>query len=227
MRVLLTNDDGYDQPGLKALYNATLMLGEAVTVAPTMPHSSCGHQVTMASTLTVTELKAGYHRADGTPADCIRLGLKEIAPTTDWVLAGINPGANLGSDVYQSGTVAAAREAAILGVSSVAISHYIAPKAVINWDLATEVVHNLLQNILPSPLERGYYLNINLPSPLTMNALNNIQYCPHDTQPHNYDFIQSEAGFRYSGIIHDRPYKKNTDIDACFSGSIAVTLLQL
>ncbi|RJQ83923.1 MAG: hypothetical protein C4519_05900 [Desulfobacteraceae bacterium] len=78
-------------------------------------------------------------------ADCTRLALKEIAPDADWVLAGINQGANLGSDVYQSGTVAAAREAAILGKKSIAVSQYIAPDWLVDWDAAIRYLARVLQ----------------------------------------------------------------------------------
>ena len=98
------------------------------------PSPASAHRVTTRSALRVEQLDTDKFSVDGTPADCVRLALKKLAPDAAWLVAGINPGANLGSDVYNSGTVAAAREAAILGVRSIAISQYIARDHEVNWE---------------------------------------------------------------------------------------------
>ena len=92
MKFLLTNDDGIKAPGLAMLAQALSGLGKVVVVAPTDPLSGCSHQVITQRPLQVTEIAAGWHAVDGTPADCIRLGLLHLAPDVDWVMAGINDG---------------------------------------------------------------------------------------------------------------------------------------
>ncbi len=227
MKIVLTNDDGFGKPGLSALIEATRKIGQQVVVAPEEPCSNIGHRVTTRTSIEVDEREEGRFVVNGTPADCTRLALKELAPDADWVIAGINPGANLGSDVYQSGTVAAAREAAILGVKGVAVSHYIAPGRTINWQEASLVTAEILKKILSKEMARGQYVNINLPSPLSLQVAGEYISCPLDTHPHRYDFVEASGTYQYRGIIHDRPRTPGSDVDVCFSGSISVSDLTL
>src|SRR5262245_42279778 len=124
MKLLLTNDDGIDAPGLEALLGAAAALGEAVVVAPDEHLSGCSHRVTTGRPIRVERRGEGRHAVCGTPADCVRVGLHGLAPEARWVLAGINEGGNLGADVHHSGTVAAVREAVLHGVPGIALSHY-------------------------------------------------------------------------------------------------------
>ena len=125
MKFLVTNDDGIDAPGLSALVSILENFGTVVVVAPAQEQSGVGHSVTSTS-FRIRETGENRFSVEGRPADCTRAGLKHIVPDADWVVAGINPGANLGSDVYNSGTVAAAREGAILDCPAMAVSQYIA-----------------------------------------------------------------------------------------------------
>ncbi len=227
MTIILTNDDGFEEPGLSALRLATLGMGETVIVAPDSAQSLVGHRVTMRGPIAFDKRGPEKYAIDGSPADCTRVALKILAPEAQWVLAGINPGANLGSDVYQSGTVAAARESAILGVKSIAISHYIGPGEKIDWHVASQVVRPLLEEIMSHDIPPGSYLNINLPSPLTLETKVYDSYCPLDIHPHRYDYILKNGMFEYRGIIHDRPRAAGSDVDICFSGKVSITLLQL
>ncbi|MEL7523580.1 MAG: 5'/3'-nucleotidase SurE, partial [Cyanobacteria bacterium J06553_1] len=105
MTIILTNDDGIDAPGIRALQQA---VSESTTiVAPNQQYSGCGHQVTTYSGMKLEKRSPTEYALAGTPADCTRLAIKNIAPNTKLVLSGINPGGNLGTDVYVSGTVAA------------------------------------------------------------------------------------------------------------------------
>ncbi|MBC7817459.1 MAG: 5'/3'-nucleotidase SurE, partial [Planctomycetaceae bacterium] len=122
MKFLLTNDDGIDAPGLRLLAEIAREFGEVIVVAPDGVRSGCGHQVTNDRPLALTNVRPGEFACDGTPADCARLGLKHIAADVDWVLSGVNDGGNLGIDVYMSGTVAAVREAVLLGKPGIALS---------------------------------------------------------------------------------------------------------
>src|SRR6516165_2608443 len=124
MRILLTNDDGIDAPGLEALHKAALELGEPVVIAPVATLSGCSHRVTTDGPIRLKERGHGRFAIEGTPADCVRIGLHGVATDTAWVLAGINHGGNLGADVWHSGTVAAVREAVLHGLPGIALSQY-------------------------------------------------------------------------------------------------------
>ena len=136
MLLLLTNDDGIDAPGIRALWQAAARRGGCRIVAPSGPVSGCGHQVTTHAPIRIDRRAGDAWAIDGTPVDCVRLALHGLVPDPDWVLSGINAGGNLGTDVYHSGTVAAVREAAIRGRPGIAVSHYIARGRPIDWDRA-------------------------------------------------------------------------------------------
>ncbi len=227
MNIVITNDDGYDQPGLAALADAVRSLGTVTIVAPATPQSNVGHRVSMKDPIQVDRLDDTTHVVHATPADCSRLAIKALVRDVDWIIAGINPGANLGSDVYQSGTVAAAREAAILGVRAIAISQYIAPDWSVAWSAAKEQAARLIPPMLSQPLSPGQFWNINLPSPITPGAALTHCVCPLDKNPHHYRYIADGGIYRYQGIIHDRPRSVGSDVDVCFKGMISVTRLEI
>ena len=227
MKIVVTNDDGYDQPGLTALIKAVQPLGEVVVVAPATPQSNVGHQVTLREPIRVDHPSADSYVVHATPADCTRLAVKSLVPGVDWIFAGINPGANLGSDVYQSGTVAAAREAAILGIKAVAISQYIARDWTVDWPAATVQAARCLMEIVKQPLAPARFWNINLPSPLATDDEVECRICPLDTHPHSYRYNAENGFYRYEGIIHDRPRTAGSDVDVCFGGAIAMTVMEI
>ena len=136
MKIVLTNDDGIEAPGLEALLDGVLPLGDIIIVAPQTAQSGIAHRVTTRSPIRVSQVGPNQYSVEGTPADCARIALKEIVADADWLISGINAGANLGSDVYNSGTVAAAREAAILGYPSIAISQYISKDNEVDWAIS-------------------------------------------------------------------------------------------
>lgn len=138
MRFLLTNDDGYDAPGLRALHEAVHNLPgvEISVIAPAVAQSGMGHSTSESFTCREVCLEGmgQITVAEGTPADCVRAALHLPGhPRPDWVIAGINRGSNLGVDIFYSGTVAAAREAAILGVRAIAISQLVKPSIADDW----------------------------------------------------------------------------------------------
>ena len=227
LNIVVTNDDGYDQPGLAALVAAVTPLGKVSVVAPATPQSNVGHRVTMREPIQVDRPSDHTHVVHATPADCTRLAVKQLVPDVDWLIAGINLGANLGSDIYQSGTVAAAREAAILGIRAIAISQYIARDWTVDWSATQAQAAGCLAAIMRQPLAAGQYWNINLPSPLTANPPVAHHICPLDTHPHRYRYTRENGTYRYTGIIHDRPRSSGSDVDVCFSGAISVTLLEI
>jgi 5'-nucleotidase len=123
MNILISNDDGYMAPGIKALADALAEFADITVVAPDRNRSGASNSLTLDNPLRVNQLENGYYRVEGTPTDCVHLaitGLLEHEP--DMVVSGINAGANLGDDVLYSGTVAAATEGRFLGLPAVAIS---------------------------------------------------------------------------------------------------------
>jgi 5'-nucleotidase len=227
MNIVITNDDGYGEPGIEILRAAVEPLGRVTVVAPAKPHSFAGHRVTMKAPIRVDEIKPREYSVYGAPADCTRLALKQLAPEADWVIAGINPGANLGTDVHQSGTVAAAREAAILGVRSMAVSQYIGRGQTIHWDHTRHHASRIITDLVQKALAPGQYWNVNLPHPFDGVSPLEPLICPLDNNPHDYTYRKIDNTYHYQGIIHDRPRNPGADVDVCFGGKISVTRLEI
>jgi len=225
MTIILTNDDGIDAPGIHALRKA--IDAEGIIVAPQEHLSGCGHQVTTGQPILLQKRSDLDYAVNGTPADCTRIALTQISSEIEWVLSGINAGGNLGVDVYISGTVAAVREAAIHGVSGIAISHWIKRPLQIDWDVATRLTARVLKELFSRPLPVGCYWNVNLPH-LEANAPEpKIVYCERskDPLPVNYR-VEGDLCYYY-GDYGKRDRAPGTDVDVCFSGNIAVTQLCL
>jgi 5'-nucleotidase len=226
-RIVVTNDDGIDAPGLATLAAVAAQFGEIIVAAPASVQSGVGHQVTTDLPIEVIPLAPGRYRIDGTPADCARLAHAALAPGAAWLLSGINHGANLGADVYTSGTVAAAREAALLGVPSVAVSQYVAPGRRVDWALTARRLAPLLRELLAQRLPPGHFWNINLPHPPDDAADPLVVYCGLDTRPHGIRYRRDGDEFVYTGDYHARPRQAGRDVDVCMGGAIAVTRVTL
>jgi 5'-nucleotidase len=226
LKIVITNDDGIDAPGLSTLYQCVRPLGDIVTVAPHHPQSGTAHRVTARDPIHFEQPGPNRYSIHGTPADCARIALKHFVPDAAWLISGINPGANLGSDVYNSGTVAAAREAAILGCRAIAISQYIAREQQVDWVATGHHARPVLQMLLGRDLARGYFWNVNLPHPLNMDVEPEHQFCGLDTHPHQYSYRQQGDTLVYDGTIHERPRDAGKDVAVCFDeGKIAITCL--
>jgi 5'-nucleotidase len=225
MKIILTNDDGINAPGLAALQNVCAPWGDVVVVAPAECHSSMSHRVTTSELIRVTEEGDGRFRVDGTPADCTRLGLTCLAPDAAWVISGINRGGNLGADTYISGTVAATREAALMGVPSVAISHYVAKGRVLDWAAAERRARMAIAYAMKNPPKPGQFWNFNLPHPSDNAADCELAICPLDYGPLSVRFTKEGSGYRYIGEYHERPTVPGHDVAECFGGKIAATLI--
>jgi len=223
MKFVITNDDGIDAPGLAALAEILLPLGRVVVVAPAEEQSGVGHRVTTRRPIHVAAEGPDRYRVAGTPADCARLALKSIAPDADWVISGINPGANLGSDVYNSGTVAAAREAAILGGRGMAVSQYVARGHGIDWPATADQAGRAIRRLLECELAPDHFWNVNLPHPLASEDAPEIAFRRLDPRPHRYRFFEDGEHFRYEGSIHERPFEPDSDVEACYAGFVSVT----
>ena len=223
VKIVITNDDGHDEPGLAALYEAVSPLGEVIIVAPESPQSGVGHSITLRDGLYAQRVTPHKYVVKGSPADCVRLALKSLVPDAEWVIAGINPGANLGMDVYPSGTVAAAREAAILGRKAMAVSQYIARDQFIDWCITGHHAAAILPVIMKNALMPGQFWNINLPHPLDYETVLGCCDACLEKSPHDFSFKRNSDSFFYTGSIHERPRRQGSDVDVCFRGRVAVT----
>jgi 5'-nucleotidase len=162
MRILLSNDDGVDAPGLKALAAALQRVAETIVVAPDRNCSGASNSLTLDAPIRARTLDSGFIRVEGTPTDCVHLaitGLLEAEP--DMVVAGINAGANMGDDVIYSGTVAAATEGRFLGYPSIAVS--LASYEPRYFDTAARVAVKLVTRLRQLPFPSESILNVNVP----------------------------------------------------------------
>jgi 5'/3'-nucleotidase len=227
MKLLLTNDDGIDAPGLQILVAVAQQLGEPIVAAPSGPQSGCSHRVTTDRPVKVEQRGEGRFAVHGTPADCVRVGLSGLAADAAWVLSGINHGGNLGADVHYSGTVAAVRESVLHGWPGIAVSHYRARGQEFDWDRAARWLLPLVRELVARPWERGTFWNINLPHPSPDQPDPNVTFCPLDPSPLPLDYVHEEGEFQYAVDYFNRPRVAGCDVDVCFSGSIAVTQVRL
>jgi 5'-nucleotidase len=246
MKFLLTNDDGIDAAGLNALLDAAQNFGEAIIVAPAAPQSGVSHAVTWHEGVRIeprgekcqsgSERQSGLNRHSGserfaihgTPADCIRLGLLHLVPGANWVLSGINHGANLGADVYYSGTVAAVREAILHGWPGIAFSHYRKKGMDFDWARATRWITPLLRELVDRPIEPGLFYNVNLPLLPAGAPDPEVIWCPLDPKPLPLNYRhEEETGLYYAGDYNLRGRTPKADVDVCFNGNIAVSQVKL
>lgn len=228
MKFLLTNDDGIEAEGLAALQLAARALGNCTVVAPDEHLSGCSHAVTTHQPLLLKTREEGRHSLDGKPVDCTRIGLSHVAPDVDWVLSGINAGGNLGADIYISGTVAAAREAALMGRQAIAISQYRGRDREIDWQTAGLWTAEVLRVLTARPLPQGKFWNVNLPHLVAGAPAPEMVYCKLDPHPLPVEYRQEVGGtFHYAGVYHSRARVAERDVDVCFSGRIACCELGL
>ncbi len=161
-RILLTNDDGIQAEGLKALERSLASLGEATVVAPDREMSATSQAITVHAPLRVQALDERHYAVSGTPADAVILALHQLlAAKPDLVVSGINPGGNLGENVIYSGTVAGAMEATLHGVPAIAIS--LASRTHSDFSTSAAFAAQLAAKVLEEGLPRGVMLNVNVP----------------------------------------------------------------
>jgi len=162
MKILASNDDGYQSPGLLTLVQALTGLGDVAVVAPERDRSGASNSLTLNNPVRAERMANGIIRVDGTPTDCVHLaitGLLDEEP--DLVVAGINHGPNLGDDVIYSGTVAAATEGRFLGLPAIAISsESFEPQ---HLDTAARVAVSLVKRLRELAMEANLILNVNVP----------------------------------------------------------------
>ena len=173
MRILISNDDGYQAPGIQALASALAEIATIHVVAPDRDRSGASNSLTLDTPIRARPAENGFTFVDGTPTDCVHLaitGLLEHEP--DMVVAGINSGANLGDDVLYSGTVAAAMEGRFLGLPAIAVS--LATDRARHYETAARVSVELVRRVLSGALPADTILNVNVPD-VPWNELQGMQ----------------------------------------------------
>lgn len=164
-RILISNDDGIDAPGIRLLEKLACSLSDDVwVVAPTTEQSGAGHSLTLRHPLRIRKRDERHFSVDGTPTDCVLLALQQIMRDSppDIVLSGINRGGNLGEDVTYSGTVAAAMEATLLNVPSIAFSQFFSGN-LIDWSVAEKHLLPVAETLIHTTWPRGVLINVNFP----------------------------------------------------------------
>jgi 5'-nucleotidase len=229
-RILISNDDGIHAPGLKLLERVARTLCRDVwVIAPSEEQSGASHSLTLRRPLRIEKLRPKRYAIDGTPTDCVLLGIKHIMRDSppDLVLSGINGGANLGEDITYSGTVAAAMEATLLHVPAIAFSQHYDRANGIDWSPAEAWCGEVVKRLTAAPWPRKTLINVNFP----------------DVKPENIlGIVASRQGFRrvgdnlteridprgrpyyWIGPMRDRaPAEVGTDLEAIRRGAVTVT----
>ncbi len=166
---MISNDDGVHAAGLKILQKQLSKLGDVWVVAPLEEKSTAGHSLTLHKPLRMIQMGHRFYGVSGSPADCIYLGIREVLKgMPDLVVSGINRGANLGQDVYYSGTVSAAREACILGLPALAVSLAIdfaslKSEAHLHFETAAKIASRVVRQMQQLELPQHTLLNLNVP----------------------------------------------------------------
>ncbi len=243
MKVLVTNDDGWDAPGIRLLESVLSEMGwvgEVWTVAPALPQSGISHQMTFERPMQLTQVADRRFHLTGTPADCARVGLTQLGVEFDWVFSGVNNGGNLGVDFYISGTVAAAREATFFGKKAVALSqHRLDYPGAFDWDARRGLLGRVIEEVCArADVGGGDLLNINLPDcPDRDYREVDIIDCVLDRSPLPYDYGDLTTPFQdqlspdsapvsrlqYRGRYNARDRIAGKDVATCLSGNVSVS----
>jgi 5'-nucleotidase len=233
-RILVTNDDGIDAPGIKVLETAARRLTRDVwVVAPETEQSAVSHGLTIRRPLRIRRIDSRRYAVDGTPTDCVLLGVQEVmkAHRPTLVLSGVNRGPNLGDDVTYSGTVAAAMEAALLGYPAIALSQSFTDRNVVQWKTAAHHTPALVRALAKSGFGANMLYNANFPD-LSPSRVKGIRAARQGRHKIGDDVVKSTdpRGQHYYWIGAMRasdPDAKGTDLALVREGWITVTPLDL
>ncbi len=234
MRILLTNDDGIEAPGFKALFEAVKSLGEIAISAPDKQVSATGHSISLNNPFKVEPVSwpgaDQAYRVSSTPADCVRIAVLKLLPwKPDLVISGINQGANYGSLILYSGTVAAAAEAVILGIPALAIS--LTSHTYKNYDASAKFCAQLVKWIEQKGLEPGMLLNVNVP-PLESSVIKG-SVLTHQGKFRHIDDLEPHADLKgHFSYVLNSPSEPDfehpdSDVSKIREGFISVTPLHL
>jgi 5'-nucleotidase len=233
--VLLSNDDGYASGGIRAMRDALLQVADVVLAAPENEQSASSHSLSLHRPLRLRSVEPGIFAIDGTPADCVYValhaGTRILPRRPDLVVSGINHGMNLGQDAFYSGTVAAAREAALRGIPAVATSAHGAADLAETAALCARIAMGLLEAFTSSGGAsggKGILLNVNVPKrwkgevrPTRLGARIYEEVVDFRRDPRGKEYLWLGG----PGVRHERD--PGTDTDAYDDGAVSITPLVL
>jgi 5'/3'-nucleotidase len=229
--ILVTNDDGIHSKGIIVLAKALQEIGNIFVVAPDSEQSAVAHSLTLHRPLRVDKIKKNFYAVDGTPADCIHLGVNTILPKRPrLIVSGINKGGNLADDIIYSGTVSAAFEGTLLGIPSFAIS--LVSRSHFKFDVAARFALRVARYIMRRGLPRNTFLNINVPN-LDEKEIKSYKITQQGKLIHDGGGVIEKVdprGRKYYWIgggemIFDKG--RNTDVEAISKSHISITPLNL
>ncbi|WP_032112643.1 5'/3'-nucleotidase SurE [Candidatus Paracaedibacter symbiosus] len=234
MRILLSNDDGILGPGLSILEKIARTLSDDVwVIAPELDQSGASHSLTLRDPLRIREISEKRFAINGTPTDCVMIGvnhlMKDVKP--DVVLSGVNYGANLAEDITYSGTVAAAMEATLLGIPSIALSQVVNYGHPAHWATAEHHAPTILKQLLNQSLASNVLININFPN-IAQKEINGIRLTTQG-QRQIEDELEERTdprGKKYywiGAINYNGMGDRGTDLEAIAHNYISVTPLTL
>jgi 5'-nucleotidase len=232
MKILLSNDDGYQAPGIVALYEAIRDLGDVEVVAPEHNNSAKSNALTLHAPLYVTMAGNGFRYVNGTPADCVHIALTGVLGyKPDLVVSGINNGANMGDDTIYSGTVGAAMEGYLFGIPAVAFSQV--EKGWAHIDAAARKARELVQYLLEHHRsgEEPWLLNVNIPN-RPLEELKSFKVCRLGRR-HAAEKVISQTSPRgdvmywIGGAGPAKDDADGTDFHATTQGHVAITPLKV
>lgn len=225
MNILVVNDDGYNAKGIKMLANALKKYGKVTVCGPESGRSASGHSIVLHGTLSFEFVEEKddikWYKTSGMPADCVRMSFNLLEDDFDIVFSGVNNGLNIGTDIIYSGTVAAAREAMIEFVPSVAVST--------DFD-SFEIVQNELEDVLEYIFKnklysKEYVLNVNFPT-MKYNKSLGYKFCRQGIKNFKTTFVKNSEG-RYINTDSDIVYDTNPDTDVYLADQGYVTFVPL
>jgi len=236
MLILLTNDDGISAPGLVALYHELIELGDVQVVAPATVQSATGHGITLSTPLLTTRVTVENSftgiAVEGRPADCVKLAISHFLPRPpDLVVSGLNSGANVGINVIYSGTVAAAIEAAFLGLPAIAASVHLKSDVATDYKRPAKLARQTIERVLAMSLEAGHVASINIPALKPAQNPLGVKIVRQCTRPwtDTYERRQDPRGRDYfwnSSVFSLGESDEDTDVAALRDGYITITPLE-
>jgi len=229
LAILITNDDGIEAPGIRAVAEALRPLGRVTVAAPSSPRSGASHGVTSDRPISLQESEHDGQRwiaIDALPATCVRLAVEKLLTSKpDIVISGINRGENLGTVTFYSATVGAAREAAFLGLPSLAVNLVSANGA--GYEAAAAVTATIVRALGRDGIPPGTFLNVNVP-PLPLERLRGVRMTRQDMRApveHFAKLVAPDGSVAYAPKWeHLEPDGQDTDIWAVRNGYVSVSL---
>jgi 5'-nucleotidase len=231
-RVLISNDDGINAPGLKMLERVMAKLaGEVWVVAPETEQSAASHSLTLRQPLRIRKISPRRFTVNGTPTDSVLLGINEVMKDhrPDLVLSGVNRGGNLGEDVIYSGTVAAAMEGTLMDFPAIALSQVYSDRHPVKWATAEKWLPTVLKGLMKMSFPRSVLINVNFPD-VVASGVSGIEVTRQGRRKIGGD-LQSGVdprGDTYFWVgpqrVEDR-FRKGSDLEAVNRGAISISPL--